>query len=149
NPLCGSNGAAFVYAPQKGASPEEVLLLDQALSHFAEVAAQTLGRDLQNTPGAGAAGGLGFGLLAFLNAQLVPGIDTVLDVIHFKEKLQKADLVLTGEGSLDKQTLNGKTIAGVARLAQRRNVPVLAFGGRVQLNETQLHQLGVRNAFAI
>lgn len=149
NPLCGSNGAAFVYAPQKGASPEEVLLLDQALSHFAEVAAQTLGRDLQHTPGAGAAGGLGFGLLAFLNAQLVPGIDTVLEVTHFEEKLQNADLVLTGEGSLDEQTLHGKTIAGVARLAQKKKVPVLAFGGRMQLNQSQLSELGVRVAFAI
>jgi glycerate kinase len=123
--------------------------LDQALSHFAEVTAQTVGRDLQNIPGAGAAGGLGFGLLAFLNAQLVPGIDTVLEVTHFEQKLQRADLVLTGEGSLDEQTLNGKTIAGVARLAQKKKVPVLAFGGRVQLDQTQLDQLGVRAAFAI
>jgi glycerate kinase len=88
-------------------------------------------------------------LLAFLNAQLVPGIDTVLEVTHFEEKLQNADLVLTGEGSLDEQTLNGKTIAGVARLAWKNNVPVLAFGGRVQLDQTQLDQLGVRAAFAI
>lgn len=149
NPLCGPNGAAFIYAPQKGASAEEVQLLDQALSHFADVAAQTLGRDLQNTPGSGAAGGLGFGLLAFLNAQLVPGIDTVLEVIHFAEKLQKADLVLTGEGSLDEQTLHGKTIAGVAKAAANANVPVLAFGGRMQLNQSQLNQLGVRAAYAI
>ncbi|MEO6909214.1 MAG: glycerate kinase, partial [Abditibacteriaceae bacterium] len=149
NPLCGPNGAAFVYAPQKGASPEDVQLLDQSLSHFADVAAQTLGRDLQNIPGAGAAGGLGFGLLAFLNAQLVPGIDTVLEVVHFEEKLQNADLVLTGEGSLDEQTLHGKTIAGVAAAAAKAGVPVLAFGGRMQLNESQLNQLGVHDAFAI
>jgi len=149
NPLCGANGAAFIYAPQKGASPEDVQLLDQALSHFAEVAAQTLGRDLQNNPGAGAAGGLGFGLLAFLNAQLVPGIDTVLEVTHFTEKLQNADLVLTGEGSLDEQTLHGKTIAGVAKAAKKANIPVLAFGGRVQLNQTQLDELGIRAAIAI
>ena len=149
NPLCGPNGAAFIYAPQKGASAEDVELLDRSLSHFADVTAQTLGRDLQNIPGAGAAGGLGFGLLAFCNARLVPGIDTVLEVTHFEEKLHHADLVLTGEGSLDEQTLNGKTIAGVARLAQKKNVPVLAFGGRVQLDQTQLDQLGVRAAFAI
>jgi glycerate kinase len=149
NPLCGPNGAAFIYAPQKGASTEDVELLNRSLSHFADVAAQTLGRDLQNIPGAGAAGGLGFGLLAFLNAQLVPGIDTVLEVVHFAEKLQNADLVFTGEGSLDEQTLQGKTIAGVARLAQKKKVPVLAFGGRVQLDQTQLDQLGVRAAFAI
>jgi glycerate kinase len=149
NPLCGPNGAAFVYAPQKGASAEEVQLMDRSLSHFADVAAQTLGRDLQNTPGAGAAGGLGFGLLAFLNAQLAPGIDTVLEVIHFAEKLQNADLVLTGEGSLDEQTLHGKTIAGVAKAAAKANVPVLAFGGRMQLSQSQLNQLGVRAAFAI
>jgi len=87
--------------------------------------------------------------LAFLNAQLVPGIDTVLDVVHFAEKLQNADLVLTGEGSLDEQTLHGKTIAGVAAAAEKAKVPVLAFGGRMQLNESQLNQLGVRAAFAI
>jgi len=149
NLLCGPNGAAFVYAPQKGASPQQVQLLDRALSHFADIAMQTLRRDLQNIPGAGAAGGLGFGLLAFLNAQLVPGIDTVLEVVHFADKLQKADLVLTGEGSLDEQTLHGKTIAGVAKYAAKANVPVLAFGGRMQLNELQLNQLGVRAAFAI
>lgn len=148
NPLCGQNGAAFVYAPQKGASPAQVQLLDQSLSHFADMAAQTLGRDLQNIPGAGAAGGLGFGLLAFLNAQLVQGIDTVLEVVNFEKKLQNADLVLTGEGSLDEQTLHGKTIAGVATVA-KANVPVLAFGGRMQLNESQLNQLGVRAAYAI
>lgn len=149
NPLCGSNGAAFVYAPQKGATLTEVELLDHALSNFANVTAQTLGRDLQNSPGAGAAGGLGFGLLAFLNAQLVPGIDTVLEVVHFAQKLQNADWVLTGEGSLDEQTLHGKTIAGVATAAAKAGVPVLAFGGRLQLDPSQINQLGIHAAFAI
>lgn len=149
NPLCGSNGAACVYAPQKGATPQEVELLDQALSNFANVTAQTLGRDLQNSPGAGAAGGLGFGLLAFLNARLVPGIETVLEVVRFEEKLQNTDWVLTGEGSLDEQTLYGKTIVGVAAAAAKAGVPVIAFGGRLQLDPSQLNQLGVHAAFAI
>lgn len=149
NPLCGPRGAAFVYGPQKGASPQEVEVLDGALAHFAAVAARALGSDLQNVPGAGAAGGLGFGLLAFLQARLAPGIDTVLDVVHFEKKLQHAGLVLTGEGSLDAQTLHGKTIAGVAAAAAKAGVPVLAFGGRVQLSDAQLQQLGVRAAFAI
>ena len=149
NPLCGPRGAASVYGPQKGASPAQVQLLDEALAHFAEVAAAALGHDLQHTPGAGAAGGLGFGLMTFLKARLVPGIDTVLHVTHFAEKLRKADWVFTGEGSLDEQTLHGKTIAGVTAAANKAHVPVLAFGGRVQLNAAQLRELGVHAAYAI
>jgi len=149
NPLCGAHGAAVVYGPQKGASPSEVQLLDKALAHFAAITERTLGHDWQNSSGAGAAGGLGFGLMAFLKAQLVPGIETILQVAGFDEKLQKADWVFTGEGSLDAQTLHGKTIAGVTAAAAKARVRVLAFGGRVQLNPAQLRELGVHAAYAI
>lgn len=153
NPLCGPRGAAHVYGPQKGASPADVEALDAALSHYADVTAQALGRDLRDLPGAGAAGGIGFGLLSFLNARLRPGIEVVLEAAHFAEKLETADLVLTAEGALDEQTLNGKTIAGVAAAAKvaknGAGVPVIAFGGAVRLSGAQLDQLGVLSAFAL
>lgn len=167
NPLCGERGAARVYAPQKGASPQNVELLDAALSHFADICAQTSStrfnndardsglRDsgLRNVAGAGAAGGTAFGLMRFCNAQLVSGIDTVLEVAHFAEKLEKADLVLTGEGSIDEQTAQGKALAGVARLAQNAKngagVPVIAFGGRVALSGETLQAMGIVSAFPL
>lgn len=153
NPLCGPRGAAPIYGPQKGASADEVQLLDAALSRFADVTAQTLHRDLREFPGAGAAGGMGFGLLSFLGAQLRPGIEVVLEATRFREKLEDADLVLTAEGALDEQTLNGKAVAGVANAAkQAKNgagVPVIAFGGAVKLSGAQLDELGVLSAFAL
>lgn len=153
NPLCGPRGAARIYGPQKGASPEDVELLDAALSRFADVATQTLGRDWREFPGAGAAGGIGFGLLGFLDARLRPGIEVVLETTRFAEKLEDADLVLTAEGALDEQTLSGKTIAGVASAAKHAKngagVPVIAFGGAVKLSGAQLDHLGVLSAFAL
>jgi glycerate 2-kinase len=153
NPLHGPQGAAHVYAPQKGASPADVKLLDDALQNYAAVAAQTIGRDLRNTPGAGAAGGIGFGLLAFLNASLRPGIEVVLEATRFAEKLEIADLVLTGEGAIDGQTLSGKAIYGVCAAARNAKngsgVPVIAFGGAVKLNGEEFNQLGLLSAFAL
>ncbi|BCM91770.1 glycerate 3-kinase [Abditibacteriota bacterium] len=149
NPLCGPNGAAHIFSPQKGATPEQAEQLDASLARFAEVTAQHLGRDLQNQPGAGAAGGTGFGLMAYLDAQMKPGIEAVLEATEFSEKLDGADLVLTGEGSLDTQTLNGKTIAGVCRVAREKSVPVVALGGRIALSGKQLDGLGLKSAFSI
>ncbi len=147
NPLCGSNGAAHIYGPQKGATPNEVKEIDAALSNFAQVALATTGRDLQAAKGAGAAGGMGFGLMTFLNAQLKPGIDLVLQATQMAQKLETADLVLTAEGSVDAQTLHGKALAGVGRLARAAKngdgVPVIAFGGTVQLTSDELQKLGI------
>lgn len=153
NPLHGPQGAAFIYGPQKGATPEQVQFLDAALQNFADVAARTTGKDYRDYRGAGAAGGLGFGLLSFLGAQLRPGIEAVLEAANFQEKLESADLVLTAEGSLDSQTLSGKTIAGVCRAARKakngRGVPVIAFGGSVSLSGAQMAELGLKSAFAL
>ena len=149
NSLCGTEGAAQVFAPQKGATPEQVEQLDAGLSRLADVTAGQLGRDLRDEVGAGAAGGAGFGLTAYLDARMQAGIYTVLEAIDFMNKLKGADLVLTGEGSLDAQTLSGKTIAGVCQVAGAVGVPVVAFGGRVDLSDEQIAKLGLRGAFAI
>lgn len=147
NPLCGPNGAAYIYGPQKGATPNDVEELDAALSRFAQVARATTNRDLQEAFGAGAAGGMGFGLMTFLNAQLKPGIDVVLEARQMAQKLETADLVFTAEGSVDAQTLRGKALAGVARAAgaakNGEGVPVIAFGGAVQLTSDELQKLGI------
>ena len=149
NPLCGTHGAAQIFAPQKGASPAQVQVLAAGLERWAEVAQQLLGHDCRTQAGAGAAGGVGFALLAFANAQLTPGIERVLDIADFNSHLARAAYVLSGEGSLDEQTLNGKTLAGVCRRAQTARVPVIAFAGQVQLNGAQLDELGLLSAFSL
>lgn len=131
NPLYGERGAACVYAPQKGADPAMVARLDQGLRNFAAVARRQRAVDLQAAPGAGAAGGMGGGLLAYLGATLEPGIDTVLDMVGFSDMLDGAALVITGEGRIDAQTAMGKAVDGVARKARERGVPVVALAGSV------------------
>ncbi len=129
NPLTGPHGAARVYGPQKGATPEMVEVLDEALAHYAAVLARDLGMAVQDVPGAGAAGGLGAGLLAFLHAQLRPGVEIVIAATRLRERIRGADLVITGEGRMDGQTIFGKTPIGVARAARAEGVPVLAIVG--------------------
>jgi glycerate kinase len=131
NPLCGSQGASAIYGPQKGATPADVSLLDAALDHFAKIIKRDLGCDVRDVAGAGAAGGLGAGCLAFLNAALKPGIELVLDAIAFDQSLEGASLVITGEGYLDEQTLMGKACAGVASRAAKAGVPCVAVGGGI------------------
>ena len=131
NPLCGENGAAHVFAPQKGATPEMVLALDARAKRFAEASVRRLGRDCQNMPGAGAAGGLGYAFLQYMNAECRSGIDLLLDTIHFDDLLQDADLVITGEGSADRQTLMGKLPFGILQRAQKHDVPVMLMAGRI------------------
>jgi glycerate 2-kinase len=145
NPLTGARGASAVFGPQKGAGPGSVDALDAALANYAAVAAQTLGRDLRTMPGAGAAGGLGFALAAFLDAALRPGVDIVAALRGLPERLRLADVCATGEGSLDLQTLGGKTVAGVARIAHAAGVrAVVAFAGRVDAEaERELARRGV------
>ena len=131
NPLCGENGAAHVFGPQKGATPEMVEDLDARAKRFAEASAKHMGRDCQNMPGAGAAGGLGYAFLQYMNAECRSGIDLLLDTIHFDDLLQDADLVITGEGSADRQTLMGKLPFGILQRAQQHDVPVMLIAGRI------------------
>ncbi|MFN3649197.1 MAG: glycerate kinase [Armatimonadota bacterium] len=130
NPLTGPQGAAAVYGPQKGASPQDIRLLDDALGNLANVAAEAAGKDWRTAPGAGAAGGLGFAFLAFLSARMERGVELVLDCVGFDRHLQGAELVVTGEGKIDRQTTAfGKTLTGIGARASRAGVPVLALGG--------------------
>lgn len=130
NPLLGKNGATRVFGPQKGVTPGKIDILERALTHLADVVAQTFEKDVRDVPGAGAAGGLGFGLMNFCGAMIRPGFDVVAEGVNLESKMKDADLVITGEGSLDRQTLEGKTPAGVARLARKLGKRVFAIVGR-------------------
>ncbi|HEV3157997.1 MAG TPA: glycerate kinase [Candidatus Baltobacteraceae bacterium] len=144
SPLCGRDGASVVYGSQKGASADDIVFLDAALSHFADVVAKTLGNDMRDLPGAGGAGGLGFALITFLGAKIRAGIDVIAEFQGLPQALQHADLCLTGEGRIDEQTLRGKTVAGVLRLARQTNTPVIAFTGSIDANaEAVLASKGV------
>ncbi|WP_062214396.1 glycerate kinase [Streptomyces sp. NBRC 109706] len=152
NPLCGPTGAAAVYGPQKGADPLEVEVLDGALSHFAEVLERVEGSrvaELAEAPGAGAAGGVGFGALIGLDATFRPGIEVLLDVLGFAEALAEADVVITGEGSLDEQTLRGKAPAGVAAAARAADRRVLAVCGRLAIDADDLAGAGIEAAYPL
>jgi glycerate 2-kinase len=127
-------GASATYGPQKGASPEDVWDLDRALGHLAAVAYGDLGLDLQDEPGAGAAGGLGFGLLAFCGASLRPGVDAVMEAVGFDDQIRGADLVVTGEGTFDEQSLHGKVPAGVMRAAELARITVAVVCGSAQVH---------------
>lgn len=142
NPLTGDTGAAAVYGPQKGADPDQVRLLDAALGHWADLVAASTGADRRAEPGAGAAGGIGFAAVAVLGATLRPGTELVLGLMHFADELARVDLVVTGEGSLDEQTLRGKAPAGVAAAARTAGVPVIAVAGRCLLDAGQLQDAG-------
>jgi glycerate kinase len=131
NPLCGPRGAAAVYGPQKGATPEMVALLDRAMGHLADVMARDLGREVRDLPGAGAAGGLGAGFMGFLGARLRPGVEVVTEAVRLEALLDGAALVITGEGRTDGQTLAGKVPLGVARVAARQGVPAIVISGAV------------------
>jgi glycerate kinase len=149
NPLLGPNGAAAVYGPQKGASPAEVAELDAALARWAGAVRRATGRDLAAAPGAGAAGGVGFAALAVLGASLRPGIELVLELVGFPAALPGAGLVITGEGSLDAQTLHGKAPAGVAAAARAAGIPAVAVAGRSLLAPADLEAAGILAAYAL
>ena len=148
NPFYGINGAAYVFGPQKGASPEDVEYLDKGLQHFAEIVKRDLAIDLQQISGSGAAGGMGGGLYAFLNAELMPGIDAVLNMLDFDTALDGASLVLTGEGKIDSQTAMGKALAGILQRADKAGIPVVAVGGAVE-NADELNCQGFKAVFSI
>ena len=149
NPLCGDQGAAATYGPQKGATPAQVVELDLGLRNLAAIIKRDLGHDVLDFPGAGAAGGLGAGLFAFLNARPEKGIEMVLELVDLKNKLKDADLLLTGEGKIDRQTAFGKAPAGVAALGKTLNIPCIAIAGSIGSNLKELHQEGINAFFSI
>lgn len=149
NPLLGPTGAAAVFGPQKGASPADVDALDQALARWADVVSDAIGADLRDVPGAGAAGGTGFGALAGLGASIRPGIELILELLDFDGFVEGADLVVTGEGSLDEQSLAGKAPVGVAEAAARAGAAAVAVAGRLQLPLSRLAAAGIENAWAL
>ncbi|MNG76085.1 Glycerate 2-kinase [compost metagenome] len=149
NPLCGPHGASAVFGPQKGATPEMVTQLDAALSHFGSLLQQATGREVLNAPGAGAAGGMGAALLGMLNARLRPGIEIVIETLQLEEALRDADLVITGEGRLDSQSIHGKTPIGVARVAKRHGLPVIGIAGSLSKDYQVVHQHGIDAAFSV
>lgn len=149
NPLCGPHGAAAVYGPQKGAMSEDVRRLDAALGRWADLVASSVGVDLRDAAGAGAAGGAGFAALALMGADLRPGIETMLELADFQRHLAHADLVVTGEGSLDEQSLRGKAPVGVAAAAGRHGVPVVAVCGVTTLSAERLAGAGISGVWAL
>lgn len=149
NPLCGDNGATYVFGKQKGVREDEKEKIDRAMASYAKVAAEFLGKDVSETAGTGAAGGMGFAFLAFLNANLTPGIELILDVIGIEKEMEDSDLVITGEGMLDAQTAMGKVPVGVARMAKTHGNKVLAFAGGVTQEAKACNEAGIDAFFPI
>jgi len=149
NPLFGSQGAAYIYGPQKGANQKMVEELDLGLRNLAAVSAKTFGRDVSDQPGAGAAGGLGAGCLWFLNAPLKEGVQIVMDKTNLAEHLQNSDLVITGEGKVDEQTLSGKVVKGLAGLCQQHNVPLAVVCGTLTITPEETRTAGITYAVSV
>ena len=146
NPLCGELGAAKVYAPQKGANPDIVERLEKGLAHLADVVREQLQRDISDIPGAGAAGGLAAGAVAFMNAELVSGIDTIMARSNLNAELKSADWIITGEGCFDRQSLSGKVVSGIAKSASQMHVPVAVLAGQVKVRPKEYKKLGIVTA---
>ena len=149
NPLTGPSGASHIFGPQKGATPEQVALLDRALMHYDQLLQCQLGKNVGLVPGAGAAGGMGAALLAFLNTSLQPGIEIVMEAVDLVGQLQGADLVITGEGRIDGQTVCGKTPVGVSRLAKASGLPVIAIAGCLGDGHERIHSEGIDALFPV
>lgn len=149
NPLCGTRGAAAVFGPQKGADDDTVVMLDAGLAHLAEVVKYTVGKEILNLPGTGAAGGMGGGMVAFFNSPLQQGIETVLDAVQFDETIKGADAIFTGEGRFDEQSLMGKVVSGVAKRAKRAGVPVIVVAGSVESLVDNIYESGIKAVFSI
>ncbi|MBN2315148.1 MAG: glycerate kinase [Sedimentisphaerales bacterium] len=148
NPLCGENGAARIYGPQKGATPQMVQRLDRGLAHLARIVREQLNRDIANVPGAGAAGGLAAGAMAFMNATLVSGIDTIINYSNLRNDMKSADWVITGEGCFDRQSLSGKVISGVVKLARQTKTRVGIIAGQVNIPPEEYTKMGIQVAIA-
>ncbi len=149
NPMYGKKGAAHIYAHQKGATKDDIIALDAGVEHFAGVIEKQLKKEVANVAGSGAAGALGGGFLAFLNATLCSGIDIVLEGIHFDKQLEKVDFVITGEGRIDAQSLMGKVISGIAKRCVKAHVPLIALAGGIEADALKSHESGVSALFSI
>src|SRR5690606_12071154 len=149
NPLCGERGAAAIFGPQKGASPDDVRTLDQGLTRFAQICRDVSGRDEADTPGTGAAGGLGFVIKTFFSATFRPGVELIAELAGLEQALKGAHLVFTGEGRMDRQTLLGKTPAGVARYAKKQGAAVIALAGSLGDGYEALYEVGITAAFSV
>ena len=149
NPMTGKRGASAVFGSQKGASPEMIKILDANLAHFARLIERDLGISIEKVPGSGAAGGMGGALLAFLNASLRPGVEIVLDAVDVKTLIKDADLVITGEGCIDGQSIFGKTPAGIARIAKQHGIPVIAIAGSLGTDAEKILDFGVHAIFSV
>lgn len=149
NPLCGENGATFVYGPQKGLSSLQCKMLDRAMEHYGDIVEAFCGRSYKDSPGAGAAGGLGFAFCSFLNARLVPGIQLVLETVRLEDEIKSAQIVVTGEGRMDAQTAMGKAPVGVAKIAKRYGCLVIAFAGEVTSEAKRCQEQGIDAFFPI
>lgn len=149
NPVFGENGAAYVYAPQKGAAPDDVVLLDEGLRHACEIVRRDVGRDVSALSGGGAAGAMAGGMVAFFDATIRMGIDVVLDTVGFERLLEDADVVFAGEGKIDSQSLQGKVVSGVARRAKAKGVPVIVVVGGVDGDVSDVYDHGVNSVFTI
>jgi glycerate 2-kinase len=149
NPLTGETGASAVFGPQKGATPDMVKQLDRNLAHYAAIIEKEMDIHIQNVPGAGAAGGLGGGLLAFLSAELKPGVDIVIEATQLESYIKNADLVITGEGRIDGQTIYGKTPIGVAKTAKKHSVPVIAIAGSIGAGSEAVYEHGISALFSV
>ncbi|MCB0706801.1 MAG: glycerate kinase [Saprospiraceae bacterium] len=149
NPLTGGRGASNTYGPQKGASPEEVLLLEKGMIHYAQIIEKHFGKTIASIPGAGAAGGMGAASLAYLNARLRPGVELVMDLCGFEEALQGVNLIFTGEGRIDAQTLHGKLIKGICTLAAKQQIPVIGLCGSLGADPEMIRKIGLLAAFSI
>lgn len=147
NPLYGKNGAAYIFAPQKGADSEMVAVLDEKLKYIASFTEKQTGNNYYDIKGAGAAGGMGFGVCAFLGGSLKPGVNLILETIGFENQLSDTDLIITGEGRLDSQSLSGKAVIGISRIAQKYNVPVIAVVGSVADDVSPVYTQGVTAVF--
>jgi len=149
NPLCGEQGASAVFGPQKGATPEMIRQLDAALGRFSSVVFSQFGIDIMHVAGSGAAGGLGAALLAFMQAELRPGVQIVTEAVDLAASLAGADLLITGEGRIDSQTIAGKTPYGAAQVAMQFGVPVIAFAGAMLPGYEVVHEHGINAVFSI
>ena len=148
NPFCGSEGAAYVFARQKGADDEMIAQLDKGMRLFAEVIQRETGKNIVHEPGSGAAGGMGGGLMAFLNAELWPGADWLLSLCRFEERISNAELIITGEGRIDRQSLMGKIPGKVLQIGQAHDIPVIALAGCVE-DESLLRKVGFQSVYAV
>jgi len=149
NPMYGENGAAYVFGPQKGADEEMVKELDQNLRALSQAIIDNLGIDVSNLPGAGAAGAMGAGIVAFFGGTLKSGIHTVLDIVHFDDIIEDADMIFTGEGKIDGQSLRGKVVIGIAERAKKKNIPVIAIVGAIGEDAEKSYEMGVSSIFSI